>query len=66
MIFVVCLNQRPGCRRGRSAIYHIANSNFVGIPFLSIAPILLGDLESLEWNSLALLEASILLILADC
>ena len=66
IIFVVCLDQGPWRHRGRGAIYHIANRNFVGIPLLAIAPIFLGDLELLERNGLALLEAPVLLILADC
>jgi hypothetical protein len=43
----------------------VADRFFIGVPFLAVAPIVGGDLEALEGDLLAALEAPKLLFLAD-
>ena len=60
-----CEARAPRRERGRGAIDHVANRALVGVPFLAVAPVLLGDLEALEGDLFALPEAAELLLLAD-
>src|SRR6185369_12287017 len=64
-MFVLRFHQRPRCKFRRRAIYHVRDGLFIGRPLLSVAPVVLGDLESLERGLLAERETLQLLLLAD-
>src|SRR6202044_2685497 len=64
VVLVLGRDERPGGDLRARAVDHVADGALVGVPFLAVAPVLLGDLEALERRPLALLEAAELLLLA--
>ena len=54
---VIGLDQRPRRNLGAGAVDHVAHGSAVVIPLVAVAPVVFGDLEALERNLLALLEA---------
>src|SRR3989338_4263424 len=64
-VFVVGFHQRPRRDFGAGAIHHVAHGMLVFVPFLAVAPVLFGDLETLEADLFARLETPELFILAD-
>jgi hypothetical protein len=65
MKLVIGFDQRPGSERRRCALDHFVGCDLINIPFLAVAPVLGGDLESLEAGFLARLESLELLIFVD-
>src|ERR1700694_5098488 len=65
VVLVLGFDQGPWRDLGAGAIDHVADGDFVLIPFLAIAPVFGGDLEAFERRVLACPKASQLLRLAD-
>src|SRR3989338_8922485 len=64
-VLVVGFHQRPRRDLGAGAIHHVAHGMLVFVPFLAVAPVLFGDLEALETDFFAFLEAFKLLFFTD-
>jgi len=58
-------NEMPGREAGRGAVDHVAGGFGIVVPFQPVAPIVIGELELLVGNLLALLEAGKLFLPAD-
>src|SRR3990172_3993994 len=65
VVLVVRLDQGPRREGGRGTVDHVADRGLVLLPLLAVAPVFVGDLEALEGDFLAQLEAPELLLLAD-